>query len=189
MPAQQSGWTAEMARSLPDDGRRYEVLDGDLSVTPAPSLRHQAMAFRLCVRLDAYVTAHALGIALVSPADIEFSPRRLVQPDVFVAPTTERGTPREWRDISSLLLAVEILSPSTARTDRQQKRRIYQSEGVPEYWIVDLDARVVERWRPDDARPEVIADILVWQPRSDTAALSIGLDELFAETLGRKTER
>jgi Uma2 family endonuclease len=83
------------------------------------------------------------------------------------------------------LLVVEIVSPSTARTDRQQKRRIYQSEGVPEYWIVDLDARVVERWRPHDTRPEIIADILVWQPQSDIAALSIDLVELFAEALGR----
>jgi Uma2 family endonuclease len=185
MPAQQPGWTADMARSLPDDGRRYEVLDGELSVTPAPSLRHQTVAFKLCVRLDSYVTAHSLGIALLSPADIEFSSRRLLQPDVFVAPPTASGTPREWSDISSLLLVVEILSPSTARTDRQQKRRIYQSEGVPEYWIVDLDARVVERWQPHDTRPEIIADVLVWQPQPEIAALSIDLVELFAEALGR----
>jgi Uma2 family endonuclease len=83
------------------------------------------------------------------------------------------------------LLVVEILSPSTARTDRQQKRRIYQSEGVPEYWIVDLDARVVERWQPRDTRPEIITDILVWQPQREIAALSIDLVELFAEALGR----
>jgi Uma2 family endonuclease len=183
MPAQQTEWTAEMARELPDDGKRYEVLDGELFVTPAPELRHQTAAGRLFVVLDAYVRAHSLGLALMSPADIEFSPRRLVQPDVFVAPVTARGRPRDWRDISSLLLAVEVLSPSTARTDRQRKRGIYQSQGVPEYWIVDLDARVVERWRPADERPEIIADVLTWQPRTDVQPLSIGLDEFFFEVL------
>jgi Uma2 family endonuclease len=181
MPAQQKEWTAEMARALPDDGKRYEVLDGELFVTPAPSLRHQVAATALWARLDPYVRLHSLGIALVSPADIEFSPRRLVQPDVFVAPMTAGRRPRDWRDISSLLLAVEVLSPSTARADRQRKRRIYQSERVPEYWIVDLDARVVERWRPDEERPEIISEVLSWQPRAEGPALSVSLEEFFSE--------
>src|SRR5690242_3021110 len=127
MPAQHSEWTADMARALPDDGRRHEVLDGELFVTPAPTLKHQMAVARLWARLDPYVRANSLGIALMSPADIEFSARRLVQPDVFVAVGTAAGPPRDWRDISSLLLAVEVLSPATARADRQRKRRIYQS--------------------------------------------------------------
>lgn len=183
MPAQKTEWTAAMARALPDDGKRYEVLDGELFVTPAPSLSHQNAVTRLWARLDPYVRSHSLGIALVSPADIEFSPRRLVQPDVFVAPLTASGKPRNWHDISSLLLAVEILSPSTARADRQGKRRIYQAEGVQEYWIVDLDARVVERWRPADDRPEIATDVIIWRPRSDAQPLSIELDAFFAEVL------
>ena len=60
---------------------------------------------------------------------------------------------------------------------------IYQSERVPEYWIVDLDARVIERWRPADERPEIIADTLTWQPRHGLIALSISLDSFFAEIL------
>jgi Uma2 family endonuclease len=184
MPAQQTEWTAEMARALPDDGKRYEVLDGELFVTPSPALRHQAAVGKLFVLLEAYVRAHSVGIALISPADIEFSPRRLVQPDVFVAPMTGGRRPRDWRDISSLLLAVEVLSPSTARADRQRKRRIYQSERVPEYWIVDLDARVVERWRPDDERPEIISEVLSWRPRADAQGLAISLEEYFAEGEG-----
>jgi Uma2 family endonuclease len=129
------------------------------------------------------VRSHSLGIALMSPADIEFSPRRLVQPDVFVAPATERGRPRDWSDISSLLLAVEVLSPSTARADRQRKRRIYQSEDVPEYWIVDLDARVVERWRPGDERPEILAEVLVWHPQPAARPLSIELEAFFSDVM------
>jgi len=183
MPAQQTDWNAEMVRRLPDDGKRYEVLDGELFVTPAPSLRHQEAVGGLFARLDPYVRAHALGIALVSPADIEFSPRRLVQPDVFVARMTTRGRPREWRDISSLLLAVEVLSPSTARADRMRKRQVYQTQEVPEYWIIDLDARVVERWRPADERPEIVSETLVWHPESSAPPLSIDLDALFADVL------
>jgi Uma2 family endonuclease len=183
MPAQQTEWTAEMARALPDDGKRYEVLDGELFVTPAPSLRHQEAVGRLFARLDPYVRAHTLGIALVSPADTEFSPLRLVQPDVFVARMTTRGRPREWSDISSLLLAIEVVSPSTARADRMRKRQVYQTEGVPEYWIVDLDARVVERWRPADERPEIVSEILVWHPEPTAPPLSIDLATLFAEVL------
>ena len=64
------------------------------------------------------------------------------------------------------LLAVEVLSPSTARADRTVKRRLYQRAGVPEYWIVDLEARLVERWRPADERPEVLTDTLTWRPVS-----------------------
>ena len=91
--------------------------------------------------------------------------------------------PKTWRDISSLLLAVEVLSPTTARADRLRKRRIYQDEGVPEYWIVDLDARMIERWRPRDERPEILIDQLSWQPRTNAAPLAIGLEELFASVL------
>ena len=74
---------------------------------------------------------------------------------------------------------VEVLSPSTARADRHRKRLIYQSEGVPEYWIVDSGARLVERWRPGEERPEILHDALVWQPVAGIAALTIDLPALF----------
>jgi Uma2 family endonuclease len=181
MPAQQIEWTAEMARTLPDDGQRYEVLDGALFVTPAPSPRHQKAVMALLRRIDPYVRANGLGETLPSPADIEFSPRRLVQPDVFVVPASAKL--RDWRDVTSLLLAAEVLSPSTARADRLSKRVIYQSQLVPEYWIVDLDARVIERWRPEDERPEILTETLTWQPRLEISPLSIELGPFFAEIL------
>jgi Uma2 family endonuclease len=182
MPAQHTEWTADMARALPDDGNRYEVLDGELFVTPAPAWDHQRAVAALMFRLDPYVRATSIGWLLSSPADIEFSRHRLVQPDVFVVPWSETR-PREWRDVTSLLLAIEILSSSTARADRHRKRLLYQTQRVPEYWIVDLDARVIERWRPDDERPEIIAETLTWQPRPGLAALSISLEAFFAEVL------
>lgn len=183
MPVQQGEWTAELARALPDDGNRYEVLDGELFVTPAPARLHQRSLLELYDRLKPYVTAHRLGEMLLSPADIEFSPKRLLQPDLFVIaePAGQRG--QTWRDIKSLLLAVEALSPSTARADRIKKRMIYLDEGVPEYWIVDLDARAVERWRPGDQRPEIVDGVLMWQARGEIEALEIDLEAYFAAVL------
>lgn len=182
MPAQETEWTAEMARALPDDGKRYEVLDGELFVSPAPSWDHQSVVGRLHLLLAPHVEAHGLGRAMLSPADIEFSPRRLLQPDLFVVPASERR-PRDWRDVKALLLAVEVLSPGTARADRLRKRVIYQQQRVPEYWIMDPDARVVERWRPDDERPEILAEVLRWRPREDVAPLEIDLVAFFASAL------
>ena len=82
------------------------------------------------------------------------------------------------------MLAVEVLSPSTARADRQVKRRLFQRQGVAEYWIVDLDARLIERWRPDDERPELLAETLVWQPPSEAEPLEIDLPRFFGEVMG-----
>jgi Uma2 family endonuclease len=168
-----------MARALPDDGKRYEVLDGELFVSPAPSWRHQRVLMRLYKIIDRYVEAHSLGWTMVSPADIEFSPRHWVQPDLFVVPDEGAGEPESWRDVRRLLLVVEVISPSTASTDRLEKRPNYQKYGVPESWIVDIDARLVERWRPADARPEIIADVLEWRPTSEIEPLRIELTEAF----------
>jgi Uma2 family endonuclease len=183
MPAREMVWTAEMARALPDDGKRYEVLDGELFVTPAPSGDHQFALKVLYDRLNPYVTAHGIGVLLWSPADIEFSPRRLVQPDLFVARLVDGKRPRGWRDIRGLALAIEAQSPTTAHADRHRKRRIYMEEAVDEYWIVDLDARLIERWRKGDTRPEVLDQRLEWQPRPDVAQWTLDIESYFAEVL------
>jgi len=180
MPAETTEWTAEMARALPDDGKRYEVLDGELFVTPAPSTPHQRALRLLFELLNPYVNRHAIGELFWSPADIEFSPRRLVQPDLFVVRLQDGKPLRAWRDVAGLVLAVEALSPTTARADRHKKRHIYMEEAVDEYWIVDLDGRVIERWRKGDVRPDVLADTLNWQPRSDIQPLVIELTGYFA---------
>lgn len=183
MPAPQTEWTAEMARALPDDGRRHEVLDGELWVSPAPSWHHQGVVKALTLRLAPYVAQHRLGWLRFSPADIEFSPRHLVQPDLFVVPDTGAGPPSAWRDVRHLSLVVEVLSPATARSDRMRKRAIYQGQRIPEYWIVDPEALLIERWKPDDNRPEVIADRLTWQAKPEIPGLEIDVPALFADAL------
>ena len=78
-------------------------------------------------------------------------------------------------------MAVEIVSPGSARTDRVRKRELYQHEGIPEYWIVDPDARLIERWRPEDSRPEILADRIGWQPAGPTEPMMIELSEFWNE--------
>ena len=178
-------WTAARVRALPDDGRRYEAVDGELLVTPAPGWPHQRAVGALYRLLDDHLRAHGLGEAVMSPADVELDARTLVQPDVFVVPLLEGGRRmRDWAEIQGrLLLVVEVLSPSTARADRHLKRRRYQRAGIPEYWIIDLDARLVERWRPADERPEILDERLEWHPAAGSPPLAIDLEALFAEAL------
>jgi Uma2 family endonuclease len=183
MPAPQANWTADMARALPDDGNRYEVLDGELHVSPAPSWDHQSIVQAFFGVIAPYVRSNGLGWTIMAPAEIEFSPKRLVQPDLFVVPDTGTGRPRSWKESLELRLVVEVISPSTEWTDRNVKRPLFQSEGVPEFWIVDGSTRSVERWRPGDYRPEVIADVLDWQPRTDNEPLRTSLPELFSDAL------
>jgi len=183
MPALHHEWTVDEVLALPDDGMRHECLDGEHVVTPSPELSHQGVLAELNNALSEYVRANQVGWLWWSPADIVFSPKRLVQPDLFVVPWSEQR-PRKWTDVKALLLAIEALSPSTARYDRIKKRAIYQSEGVTEYWIVDSDARLIERWRPTDERPELITDVLEWAPHPDIAPLQIDLRTLFNEALG-----
>jgi Uma2 family endonuclease len=171
-------YTADMVRALPDDGQRYEVVHGELLVTPAPRRLHQRIVTRLAVVLTGYLEGRGLGEVLVSPADISWGPENLVQPDVFVAPLPE-AREDDWRSIRTLLLAVEVLSPSTARADRFTKRRLYQEVGVPTYWIVDPDRRCVEVWTPEATFPVIEWAEVSWQPAGATEPLVVALGELF----------
>ena len=180
-PLPSTKWTAERVRALPDDGKRYEVIDGELLVTPAPTWEHQRAALALAYRMYGYLGAHLVGEIIVAPANVEFGLDTMIEPDLFVVPLVEGRRPRTWEDVKRLLLAVEVLSPSTARADRHAKRLLYQRERVPEYWIVDVDARLIERWRPDDSRPEITVDKLEWQPDAGTQPLIIDLEAYFKE--------
>ena len=176
-------WMVADLEDLPDDGNRYEVIDGELFVTPAPALKHQEAAFQLGRVLADYLGQQRIGHVFMAPGDIIFSPKRGVQPDVFVTPLVNGRRPERFEDVGRLLLAVEVLSPSTARADRVAKRRLFREERVDEYWIVDLDARTIERSTPDDARIDVLADTLEWRPTGATEPLTIDLDAYFARVL------
>lgn len=176
-------WTVERWRELPADGNRYELVDGQLLVTPSPALPHQRAAFELARLIADYVERLRIGLTVIAPADVYYDDRTVVEPDIFVAPLVEGRSPRSYDEVGGLLLAVEVISPSTARADRITKRRLYQRERVPEYWIVDLDARVVERWRPGDDRPELLSERIDWQPAAELSPLSVSLPAYFRKVL------
>ena len=183
MPNPQRDWTLEMVHALPDDGNRYELLDGELLVSPAPSLPHQRMLAELYAVLRPYVKAVGGHETLFAPAAITFSLQRELQPDLLVLPLLDGHKVEHFTEVGKLLLAVEVLSPSTSRNDRYKKRAVYQEEGVPEFWVVDPSARFVERWRPTDVEPEVLLTTLEWQPIHSHTPLSIDLGALFREAL------
>lgn len=164
MPASESITTIDELLALPEDGMRHELLDGEHVVTPAPAFVHQRVHSRLWLHLKTAVGDRDDLDALTSPADIHLGPRTLVQPDLLVVTVDpERWATLAWRDVPTPLLTVEILSPSTAARDRSKKRRLYLEAGVEEYWVVDIDARLIERWRPGDERPEVVDSELRWE--------------------------
>lgn len=138
--------TYEDYAALPDDGRCYELHEGELSVTPSPGTRHQEISSNLNDVLRAHVKARALGHVLYAPLDVILSDTTVVQPDlVYVDPN--RRTLMSRRGIEGPpTLAVEIISPSTPRIDRVTKLRLYARYSVPYYWIVDPDARAVEAY-------------------------------------------
>jgi Uma2 family endonuclease len=181
MPQATNDWTAERVLALPDDGDRYEVVDGELLVSPSPELYHQDAVLALAVSLRSYAQSTGVGHVSISPADIELDEKTLVQPDVFVWERPVGRRPGRWKEIRTILLAVEVLSPSTARVDRQVKRQRYQRHGIPEYWIVDLDSRLFERWRPGDERPEILNDAIEWVPDTAKPSLTIDIQGFFSE--------
>jgi Uma2 family endonuclease len=180
MPALVPRYTAEEIRGFPDHRVRYEVIRGELFVTPAPGLRHQEAVLELAVQLRAYVDRYSLGRVVVAPFEVELTADSAVQPDVLVLLTGQESRLTPARLLGPPSLVVEVISYSSKRTDRLQKRRLYQEEGVPEYWIVDPAERRVERWTPADQEPDVLIERLGWRPAADAPALEIDLVALFA---------
>ena len=171
-------YTADMVRAIPDDGNRYEVVYGELLVTPAPRPWHQILVHRLSLAIGNYLDRESGAIVLTSPADISWGPDVLVQPDVFVVPAVEARS-LTWSRMRSLLLVAEVLSPSTARGDRFLKRLRYREAGVPLYWLVDGDERSVEIWTPSDEFPLLERARLVWHPAGAARPFELDLQALF----------
>jgi Uma2 family endonuclease len=182
MPETTDRWTRERVLALPDDGNRYELFDGELLVTPAPGAPHQIAVALLQEAIAPYVVSERLGRTLTSPADLHLGGGQLSQPDLFVVP--EIPADRSWAHFPNPILVVEILSPSSAHFDRLVKRQRFQHAGIPEYWIVDLDTRAVERWRPGDERGAVLDERITWHPDGATEELVIDLPKLFSEVWG-----
>jgi Uma2 family endonuclease len=171
-------YTADEVRALPNDGNRYEVVHGELLVTPAPRALHQEIVGRLMMALGRYLETQPVAHVFHAPADISWGPDTLIQPDVFAVPVNQART-LDWTRMKDLILAVEVLSPWSTRADRFTKRIEYQRQRVPAYWIVDADERVVEVWTPDDTTPRFERQRLVWRPPGAAHAFELDLQHLF----------
>jgi Uma2 family endonuclease len=136
--------TYEDYLSLPDDGKRYELIDGELIVNPSPNARHQRVSRRLFVILNDYVEGNRLGEIFYAPLDVELMPANVVEPDIIYISNARAGVVVDRHVHGAPDLLVEILSESNRRHDEIVKRVLYERSGVDEYWIVDPD---VERFR------------------------------------------
>jgi Uma2 family endonuclease len=141
---QQGRWTYNDYAALPDDGHRYEIVDGVLYMSPSPNEPHQTTTGRLFRSLSTYIEDAGLGRVYFGPLDIELERGTIVQPDVFIILNTHRERITFSRIVGAPDLAIEVSSPGTVGFDRYQKRMAYARAGVPEYWIADPWSRTIE---------------------------------------------
>jgi Uma2 family endonuclease len=170
-------WTLEELDSLPDDGNRYELVHGELFVTPPPSVSHETILARLTRILDPYVAANDLGYVFHPRAAIVAGDDTQVEPDLMVRqPPEDPGA--GWASPPVPTLVAEVTSDSTRRRDRVHKRTFYTDLAIAEYWIVDGEERTVRIVVP--GRPDVVAtESMSWHPAGAAAPLAIALERVF----------
>ena len=180
--AQATGaWTLAELDRLPDDGNKYELIDGELFVTPAPSPVHEVLATFLRELLDPYVHKEQLGRAYMAKSVIQ-TKKSQVEPDLMVR-ITPRPIPEKWPEMPTPILVVEVLSGITRRRDHVEKRAFYLRNGVAEYWIVNRWDRTIAVVTP--SAKDVIADTqLTWHPSGASTALVIDVADYFRSVLG-----
>jgi len=177
MPIQIPRYTVDQVRSFPEDGQRYELLDGFLLVTPAPASLHQIVTLNLAAGLhQALVPSRRARV--VSCGELEIGNHTLLDPDILVYPVSyEPRTP--WKRIREWWLAVEVLSPSTRVYDRDFKQRAYLNLGVEEVWLADPESATVEVWN-EDGHQRISGGLLAWRPKAlRPDRIEIELDQVF----------
>jgi len=172
-----------MLDAHPDDGQRYEVIDGELFVTSAPGEGHQDVVRLLVVRFSRHFDGSDVGAVMVSPAEVWRGERfrNRVQPDVFVVRRTEGKRPAYPYHLGGLLLAVEVVSPGNPLLDYHVKRDLYLREGVGEYWIINPEARIGSRGRGQNEPGDVIGLELRWKPDGMPTEFVLNLPTFFDE--------
>ncbi len=150
-------WTYQDYLALPEGGPlRYEVIDGELYMTPSPNTRHQRTVGNLYLAIGHFLVAHRhrLGEVFISPIDVIFSriPLQYVEPDLVFISKAHSAIVTEQNIQGVPDLIAEVLSPGTERRDRREKYSLYERFGVPEYWIVDPESESVQVFRLADGR-------------------------------------
>ena len=170
-------YTYKDHQSIPESHQRHEIVDGELFVTPTPRVNHQLVAFAVTVALGARVRDNDLGVA-VGPITVRLEDELVLEPDVvFVRKDRLDIVDPEGHIHGPPDLVVEILSPSTKSYDRDLKRKRYLESGVEQVWIIDIDERTVEVWRPESKDAELVREVLRWHVAGRT--FEIPLLEVF----------
>lgn len=172
-------YTVDEIESWPDDGNRYEVLDGVLLVTPAPGPPHQLVATEIAHLLAGLLEPWP-SLRVAAPGVIVLRPKTQLIPDVLVF-EPPRGRFR-WEEVRRRLLAVEVMSPSTWIYDRDYKRPAYLALGVAESWRVDPDEQVVYVSRPGEPPDQPCRQEVGWTPPGLGATLTLPLERVFRDT-------
>ena len=171
-------YTVDDLDDFPDDGNRYELLDGVLLVTPAPNMGHQVIAARIQTRLAQVVQLTGLAY-VVGPGVVVRLPNTQLQPDLLVFPTTYKPD-TEWHKVKENWLAVEVLSRSSKIYDRDFKKDAYFALGVQQVWLVNRWTKTIEVWHSPTIET-VVRDRLEWRPPRGDAMLDLDLAEVFAD--------
>ena len=174
-------WTLEEMHRLPDDGNKYELIHGELFVTPPPTDEHETIAAVLTRILDPFVERNGLGL-IYHPKAVFRHRGSEVEPDLMVRARASRRIRNDWEAAPTPILVVEVLSPSTRRRDLENKREFYMSVRIPEYWFLDPERRSITCVRPgvDDV---TATDELVWAPAACTERLTVNVRELFSQSI------
>ena len=141
---EQIRFTYEDYLHLPDDGKRYQIIRGEVYMSPAPIPYHQRILFRLAQLMKNFVEEKGLGEVFLSPCDVIFSDENVVQPDIFFISKEQSHIIAQKNIQGAPDLAVEIVSPHSLKIDKLLKRNLYAKYGVQEYWIVDGEKREAE---------------------------------------------
>ena len=182
MPERIDRWTLSELHRLPEDGNRYELVRGSLFVTPPPSYAHQRIASVLAALLQPYVAEHGLGGVCFPRSVVRFGRESEVEPDLMVRPVPH-PLPTSWEDAPLPILVVEITSGATRRRDRVEKRSLYRDASIPEYWMIDGEARMIRVVQADRDDHDVSTQ-LVWHPASASRPFTLDVAAFFRAALG-----
>jgi Uma2 family endonuclease len=160
---------------LPDDGKRYEIIDGELFVNAAPVPRHQMIVGNLHFELAVFFRQHGGGMVFLSPLDVVFDNENVTEPDLVVIRSDRANIVGKKNVQGAPTLCIEVLSDSTRRLDEIHKRKLYERSGVEEYWIVDPVLELVKIYRQTGAGFERAAEISVEEGGTITTPLFPGL--------------
>ncbi len=150
--AQTIPWTYEDYLLFPEDGKRYEIVEGDCYMSPAPRTQHQRVSRNLLTIIHTYLRRTKIGEVFDAPADVIFSDTNIVQPDLLVILATRTSMITDKNIQGAPDIVIEILSETTRKTDEITKKKLYERHGVLEYWIVDPDLALVKIYRLTDGR-------------------------------------